>query len=167
MNDELQQTTTDFLTVATSTIKELEEKLYLVELEKERLLNIINTEHNHNEISISDNDNEKDPAKYDDNNNHNSNNDNDAYDVKDNSYEIDTKDKADSDSNDNNNDNDSCIINQEILEVQKIDTTIPFNATKIESSNGFSYIQCITAMDTYTTFSQEELRFAGLSKNHN
>lgn len=37
--------------------------------------------------------------------------------------------------------------------------TIPFNPLQVESSTGFSFIQCISAMDEYNSFSFEELRY--------
>ena len=158
MNVELQITTTDFLTVATSTIKELEEKLEIVELEKERLLLIVssmnNTEWNDNKCRVSGNsgsdDNDKDTIheiSKRDNINDNGNDDCNTDIEKVTCNEINTIDNA------NSND-----------DVQMIDTSIPFSATKIESSSGNCYIQCITAMSNYHHYSQEEIRFATLNK---
>ena len=165
LNDELQKTTTDFLTVATSTIKELEEKLNLAEVENEKLLVIVNTlnntETNHDKINTIDNlnDNEKDNS-----NNEISTSNNEistSVNVIDN--DIDNgKNASNNDISTSDNVNDNENANQEIDEIQILDT--PFNATKIESTNGYNFIQCITAMDSYNNFSQEELRFASLNK---
>ena len=107
LNDELQKTTAEFLTVATSSIKELEEKLKVVEEERDQLL-LQNRD-------VSSN-------------------------TKDNSISYD----------------EVHVTSREILQT---DISIPFNATKVESSSGHIFIQCITAMDEYSTYSQEELRF--------
>jgi chromosome segregation ATPase len=112
LNDELQKTTAEFLTVATSSIKELEEKLKVVEEERDQLL-LQNRD-------VSSN-------------------------TKDNSISYD----------------EVHVTSREILQT---DISIPFNATKVESSSGPIFIQCITAMDEYSTYSQEELRFLSYKK---
>ena len=113
LNDELQKTTAEFLTVATSSIKELEEKLRLVEEERDQLLHGQDIMPNTKDNSVSF-DNVHVPAQ----------------------------------------------VHNSVL----FDISIPFNPTKVESSSGNIFIQCITAMDEYSTYSQEELRFLSYKK---
>ena len=116
MNDELQKTTTDFLTVATSSIKELEDKLRLVEEERDQLLQQIASNSINNEIVV------------------------------DNIIQQDFE------------------ISSNILPIQACDITIPFQPTEIESSTGQCFMQSISAMDEYSSYSYEELRYFSISK---
>lgn len=115
MNDELQKTTTDFLTVATSSIKELEDKLQLVEEERDQLLQQIASNSINNDETVVDNIIQQD-------------------------FEISSNTPA----------------------IQVCDITIPFQPTEIESSTGQCFMQSISAMDEYSSYSFEELRYFSL-----
>jgi hypothetical protein len=116
LNDELQKTTTDFLTVATSSIKELEDKLKLVEEERDQLLQQIASNSINNDETVVDNIIQQD-------------------------FEISSNTPT----------------------IQVCDITIPFKPTEIESSTGQCFMQSISAMDEYSSYSFEELRYFSLT----